>query len=113
MSSASKKSNESELWPLTTVNNPPLCAIDEEDGNLSNNEQKANEKKTTRRKKKKKKLIRIDSDVLVDRYHSTQKIDRDNVDALQYSSEDENQLQSPYSPNNNNWNDEEEEEEDF
>jgi hypothetical protein len=69
-------------------------------------------RKKTKRRKKKKKLIHIDSDVLVDRYRSTQKIDRDNVDALQYSSEDENQLQSPYSPNNN-WNDEEEEEEDF
>jgi hypothetical protein len=112
MSSASKKSNESELWPLTTVNNPPLCAIDEEDVNLNDDEQKANEKK--RKKRKRKKLIHIDSDVLVDRYHSTQKINRDNVDALQYSSEDDNQPQSPYSPNNN-WNDDEEEqeEEDF
>ncbi len=32
------------------MNNPPFCAIDEEDGNLSNDEQKANEKKNKEKK---------------------------------------------------------------
>jgi hypothetical protein len=102
-SSTSKKLNQSELWPLTTINNPPMCTIDEQDMNLSDAEQKSNEKK--------KKTINIDSDLLIDRYHLTQKMNRENFDALQYSSDDEIQIQSPYSPNNNNW--QEEEEEDF
>jgi len=100
----SKKSNQSELWPLTTINNPSICTIDEEDINLSDVEQKSNEKK--------KKTINIDSDLLVNRYHLTQKINRENFDALQYSSDDEVQIQSPYSPDNN-YQEVEEEEEDF
>ena len=93
------------------MNNPPLCAIDEEEGNISDVERKS------KKKRRKKKLIHIDSDLLVDRYHSTQKINRDNVDAFHHSSEDEIQPSSPFSPNNN-WQaedgeEEEEEEEDL
>ncbi len=107
-SSTSKKLNESELWPLTTMNNPPLCTIDEQDINSDDVEPKSTDKK----RKKKRKTINIDSDVLVDRYHLTQKIYREKFDALQDSDDDEVQPQSPYSPNNN-WQDEDEEEEDF
>jgi len=90
------------------MNNPPMCTIDEQDINLSDVEEKSNDKK----RKKKKKTINIDSDLLIDRYHITQKRNRENVDALQYLSDDEVPPQSPYSPDNN-WQEEEEEEEDF
>ncbi len=85
-----------------------MCTIDEEDKNLNDVEQKSNEKK----RRKKKKMINIDSDLLVDRYRLTQKINRGNFDALQYSSDDEVQPQSPYSPANN-WQEDDEEEEEF
>ncbi|CAF4596302.1 unnamed protein product [Rotaria sp. Silwood1] len=98
-SSVSKKLNESELWPLTTTNNPSICTIDDQDMN-------SNDKK---RQNKKKRTI-IDTDLLIDRYHITQKANRENFDALQYSSENEDQPQSPYSPDNI-WQKEEEEEE--
>jgi hypothetical protein len=70
-SSSSRKPNESELWPLTTMNE---CTIDDQDMNSSDVEQKTNEKK----RRKKNQTINIDSDLLVDRYHSTQKINQEN-----------------------------------
>ncbi len=66
-SSSSKKPNE--LWPLTTTNNPPVCTIDDQDMNSSDVEEKSNDKK----RRRKNQTINIDSDLLVDRYHSTQK----------------------------------------
>jgi hypothetical protein len=102
-SSSSKKPNE--LWPLTTTNNPPVCTIDDQDMNSSDVEEKSNDKK----RRRKNQTINIDSDLLVDRYHSTQKIDRDNFDALQYPSDDEGQSHSPYSPDNA-WQEEDEDE---
>lgn len=108
-SSSSKKLTESELWPLTTMNNPPMCTLNEEDINSNDVEQKSNDKKRT---KKVNKTININSDLLIDRYHITQKINRDNFDARQYSSDEEDQPQSPYSPDHVDP-DEEEEEEDF
>lgn len=106
MSSTSKKSNDSELWPLTTTNNPPMCTIDEEDVNLNEVEQKSNEKK---RQKKRKTMI-IDPDLLVNRYRLTQKDHREHIN----SSDDDDDIepQSPFSPANN-WQNEEEEEEDL
>ncbi len=108
-SSTSKKLNESELWPLTTMNDSTICIIDDQDMNSSDIEQKWNEKK----RQKKNKTINTDSDLLVDRYHLTQKINREKFDDLQYSSDDEDQPQSPYSPDNNWQEQEQEEEEDF
>ncbi len=107
-SSSSKKPNESELWPLTTMNNPPICTLDDQDINLNDVEQKSDNKK----RKKMNKTININSDVLVDRYHLTQKINRENVDTCSYSSDEEDQPQSPYFPDHVGQ-DEEEEEEDF
>ena len=104
-----KKSNDDELWPLTTVNNPSLCTIDEEE----DIEQKSNDNK--RDKNKKKKRMNIDSDSLVDRYNLTQKLNRNSFDDhLDYSSDEEvEQVRSPYSPDKN-WQDEDEQEgEDF
>ncbi|CAF1144378.1 unnamed protein product [Rotaria sordida] len=101
-SSISKKLNESELWPLTTTNNHPNCRIDDQDMNSSDVEQKSNDKK---RQKKNKPTI-IDTDLLIDRYHLTEKVNREYF----YSSEDEDQPQSPYSPDKI-WREEKEDDE--
>ncbi|CAF1019746.1 unnamed protein product [Rotaria sordida] len=95
-SSVSKKSNESELWLLTTTNNPPICTIDDQDMKSSDIEEKSKDKN---RQNKNKGTI-INADLFIDHYHLTQRTDRENFDALQYSSEDEDQPQSPYSPDN-------------
>ncbi|CAF0738253.1 unnamed protein product [Rotaria sordida] len=92
----SKKSNESELWLLTTTNNPPICTIDDQDMKSSDIEEKSKDKN---RQNKNKGTI-INADLFIDHYHLTQRTDRENFDALQYSSEDEDQPQSPYSPDN-------------
>ncbi|CAF3987873.1 unnamed protein product [Rotaria sordida] len=97
-----KKLNESELWPLTTTNNHPNCRIDDQDMNSSDVEQKSNDKK---RQKKNKPTI-IDTDLLIDRYHLTEKVNREYF----YSSEDEDQPQSPYSPDKI-WREEKEDDE--
>jgi len=86
------------------MNNP----LDDQEMNFIDIEQKSNDKK----RRKTNQTINIDSDLLVDRYHLTQKINREKFDDLQYSSDDEDQPQSPYSPDNN-WQEQEEEEEDF
>lgn len=73
------------------MNNLPLFAIDEEERESNDPEQKWNEKKE--------KMSRIDSSLLIDRYHSTQNF---NQNILQNISEDDDeyiQRQSPYSPN--------------
>ena len=50
-----QKSKDSELWPLTTVNNPPQSAIDEgEETEFNDPEKKSNENKINRKKKRKK-----------------------------------------------------------
>ncbi|CAF1561774.1 unnamed protein product, partial [Rotaria sordida] len=95
-SSVSKKSNESERWLLTTTNNPPICTIDDQDMKSSDIEEKSKDKN---RQNKNKGTI-INADLFIDHYHLTQRTDRENFDALQYSSEDEDQPQSPYSPDN-------------
>ena len=82
------------------MNNPPLCAIDEEDVQ--------EEKKDTNGKKKK--LTRIDSDLLVDRYHSTQKFNRE---ILLQNISDDDEPQSSYSPNTNWQEDNDDEDEDW
>lgn len=79
------------------MNNPALCVIDEEEQDFNDVEQQSKEKK---------KLTRIDSDLLIDRYHSTQKFNRD------LSDNEDIQPQSPFSPNNN-WQDDDEEDEDL
>ncbi|CAF1033210.1 unnamed protein product [Rotaria magnacalcarata] len=88
------KRNESALWPLTTTNNPPICAIDEENMNSNDIERKSNDRKRS----KKNKITTIDVDLLVDRYHLSHDNNKDDFDALLYSSEDEDQLQLTYSP---------------
>ncbi|CAF2661739.1 unnamed protein product [Rotaria sp. Silwood2] len=108
-SSVRKKSNEPELWPLTTTNNPSIYTIDDQDMDSNDVEQKSNDKK---RQKKTKRTI-IDTDLLIDRYNLTQKANRENFDALQYSSEDEDQPQSPYSPDNIWQQEEDDEDEDL
>ena len=83
------------------MNNPSLCVIDEEEQDFNDLQQQSKEKK---------KLTRIDSDLLIDRYHSTQKFNRD---VLQDISDNEDiQPQSPFSPSNN-WQDDDEEDEDL
>lgn len=97
----------SELWPLTTVNNPPECTFDDPDANLVEMETKSDEQQ-------RKQTMNVDSDSLVERYHLTQRVNRDNVDARQYSSDEEDRPQSPFSPDRA-WqeNDDDEDEEDF
>ncbi|CAF3007083.1 unnamed protein product [Rotaria sp. Silwood2] len=104
-----KKSNEPELWPLTTTNNPSIYTIDDQDMDSNDVEQKSNDKK---RQKKTKRTI-IDTDLLIDRYNLTQKANRENFDTRQYSSEDEDQPQSPYSPDNIWQQEEDDEDEDL
>ncbi|CAF3824985.1 unnamed protein product, partial [Rotaria magnacalcarata] len=60
-SRVSNKRNESELWPLTTTNNPPICAMEEENMNSNDIERKSND----RRQSKKNKITTIDVDLLV------------------------------------------------
>ncbi|CAF4405570.1 unnamed protein product, partial [Rotaria sp. Silwood2] len=108
-SSVRKKSNEPELWPLTTTNNPSIYTIDDQDMDSNDVEQKSNDKK---RQKKTKRTI-IDTDLLIDRYNLTQKANRENFDTRQYSSEDEDQPQSPYSPDNIWQQEEDDEDEDL
>ncbi|CAF1582072.1 unnamed protein product [Adineta steineri] len=106
---SSRKTQKSELWPLTTINDPPICTLDDPDINLNDVEQKSKDKKRRRIDK----TINLDSGELIDRYHLTQKSNRDNSDAHQYSSDEEDQPPSPYSPDHV-WQDEEDEdEEDF
>ncbi|CAF1387732.1 unnamed protein product [Adineta steineri] len=108
-SMSSKKTQKSELWPLTTTNDPPICTLDDPDINVNDIEQKSKDKKRRRLDK----TINLDSGELIDRYHLTQKSNRDNSDAHQYSSDEEDQPPSPYSPDHV-WQDEEDEdEEDF
>ncbi len=83
------------------MNNP----LDDQETNFIDIEQKSNHKK----QRKTNQTINIDSDLLVDRYHLTQKIHRENLDALQYSSDEEGQSQSPYSPDRV-WQEEDEDE---
>lgn len=56
--------------------------------------------------------INLDSDSLVDRYHSTQKINR-NGDGNQYSSDEDDRPPSPYSPDHLGHDPDDEDEDEF
>ena len=77
-----------------------LCAMFQENSDEEEDHKKMN------------KTINLDSDSLVDRYHSTQKINR-NGDGNQYSSDEDNQPPSPYSPDHLGHDPDDEDEDDF
>ncbi|CAF4611920.1 unnamed protein product, partial [Rotaria sp. Silwood2] len=84
-SSFSKKSNDSELWPLTTMNNPSICTINDQDMNSNDIEQKLNDKKQQNKNKR----TTIHTDLFIDGYCLTQRADRENFDSFECLSEDE------------------------
>ena len=88
------------------MHHSPVCTLDDEEITVHDVELKSN-------KKNRKKINQMDSDILVDRYHLTQKIRRDNFDTRQYSSDEEDQPQSPYSPDHLRQEEEDDDEEDF
>ncbi|CAF3428633.1 unnamed protein product, partial [Rotaria sp. Silwood2] len=87
-SSLSEKSNDSKLWPLTTINNPSICTIDDQDMNSNDIEQKLKEKK----RQNKNKRTTIHTDLLIDVYCLTQRADRESFDSFECLSEDEDLL---------------------
>jgi hypothetical protein len=91
MSPPSRMPNESQLWPLTTVNNSRECTLDDGVWNVDDVER-------TSDKKQRQKTMHPDSNSLVDRYHLAQRVNRDNVDTRQYSSDEDDGPQSPFSP---------------